>query len=76
MPVNTLYLNSDELFPEFAFAIPGTMGSTIAKANLNISRRFISKLASRAWNISRPRAHCPNPIDDIHHDYIHDMHHV
>ena len=48
MPVNTLYLNSDELFPEFAFAIPGTMGSTIAKgqseylATLHFKTRFQS----------------------------------
>ena len=68
------YAISAALFSGFAFANPGIAGSkTASAASFIISRRFISDLAFKDATEIFPE---PDPINDVYHDYIHDIHHV
>jgi hypothetical protein len=84
MAVNTLYLTTGFLGSGFAFATPGIMGSMTAReANFIISRRFIFKSRFQG-QAAFPRQiadhhgvrHGTTSINDVHHDYIHDIYPV
>src|ERR1700733_1290227 len=81
MAVNTLYLTAGVLGPGFSVAAPGIMGSMTAReASFIISRRFIFKsrfqkqgaFPRQIANHHRVR-HGTKSINDVHHDYIHDI---